>query len=67
MKTIFVASLLGLLVGPLHTRADATTSDSNGLGLLNRIDYSPSLTTSGQPTQAELALVAATGYDRVIF
>ena len=67
MKTIFVASLLCLLAGPLHARADATISDSNGLSLLNRIDYSPTLTTSGQPTEAEMALIAAAGYDRVIF
>ena len=67
MKTIFTASLLCLLAGSLHARADATSSDDNGLSLLNRIDYSPSLTTSGQPTEAELALIAAAGYDRVIF
>ena len=42
-------------------------SDSNGLSLLNRIDYSPSLTTSGQPTEGELALIASAGFDRVIF
>ena len=67
MKTIFVASLLCLLAGPLYARADATISDSNGLSLLNRIDYSPSLTTSGQLTEGELALIASAGFDRVIF
>ena len=67
MKTIFAAFLLCLWAGSLHARADATSSDGNGLSLLNRIDYSLALTTSGQPTEAELALIAAAGYDRVIF
>ena len=68
MKTIFISSLLCLLAGSLPARADAASSDEdNGLNLLNRIDYSPSLTTSGQPTEAELAVIASAGYDRVIF
>ena len=67
MKTIFVTFLLSLLAGSLHAHADVVNSDSNGLSLLNRIDYSPSLTTSGQPTEGELALIASAGFDRVIF
>lgn len=68
MKTIFAASLFCLLVGLLAAKTQAANSgESKGLNLLNRIDYSPSLTTSGQPTEAELALIAAAGYDRVIF
>ena len=68
MKTIFIASLLCWLAGSLPARADTTSSDEDdALDLLNRIDYSPSLTTSGQPTEAELALIASAGYDRVIF
>ena len=68
MKTIFAASLFCLVVGFLAAKTDAAYADEgNGLSLLNRIDYSPSLTTSGQPTEAELALIAAAGYDRVIF
>ena len=68
MKTMFVAFLLCLLAGPLTTPTEAANSDEgNGFTLLNRINYSPSLTTSGQPTEAELALIAAAGYDRVIF
>ena len=68
MKTMFVVSLLCLLAGSLAARTDAANSDEgNGFTLLNRIDYSPSLTTSGQPTEAELALIASAGYDRVIF
>ena len=67
MKTIFVTFLLSLVAGPLHAHADVVNSDSNGLNLLNRIDYSPSLTTSGQPTEGELALIASAGFDRVIF
>lgn len=51
---------------PAH--ADIDDSDAaSGLSLLNRIDYSPSLTTSGQPTQAELPLIASAGFDRIIF
>ena len=67
MKMIFVTFLLSLLAGSLHAHADVVNSDSNGLSLLNRIDYSPSLTTSGQPTEGELALIASAGFDRVIF
>ena len=67
MKTIFVTFLLSLLAGSLHVHADVVNSDSNGLSLLNLIDYSPSLTTSGQPTEGELALIASAGFDRIIF
>ena len=67
MKTIFVTFLLSPLAGSLHAHADIVNSDSNGLSLPNRIDYSPSLTTSGQPTEGELALIASVGFDRVIF
>ena len=68
MKTIFAASLFCLLAGFSAAKTDAANADEgNGLSLLNRIDYSPSLTTSGQPTEAELALIAAAGYDQVIF
>jgi protein tyrosine phosphatase (PTP) superfamily phosphohydrolase (DUF442 family) len=68
VKTIFVASLVCVLMGSVAVRAHAMSSGGdNGLSLLNRIDYSPALTTSGQPTEAELALIASAGYDRVIF
>ena len=68
MKTIFAASLFCLLAGFSAAKTDAANADEgNGLSLLNQIDYSPSLTTSGQPTEAELALIAAAGYGRVIF
>ena len=68
MKTMLVFSLLCLFAGSLPAHADAANSDEdNGLSLLNRIDYSPALTTSGQPTEAELALIASAGYDRVVF
>ena len=67
MKTIFATFLPCLLAGSLHAHADFLNSDSNGLSLLNRIDYSPSLTTSGQLTEGELALIASAGFDRVIF
>ena len=66
MKPIFVIFSL-LLAASLHAHTGVVNSDSNGLSLLNRIDYSPSLTTSGQPTEGELALLASAGFDRVIF
>lgn len=66
MKPIFLVSFL-LLAGSLHAHTEVVNSDSNGLSLLNRIDYSPSLTTAGQPTEAELSLIASAGFDRVIF
>ena len=68
MKTMLVVSLLCLLAGSLAAHTDAANSDEDKvLSLLNRIDYSPALTTSGQPTEAELALIASAGYDRVVF
>ena len=68
MKTMFSASLLYLLAGFLPAWADVANSDvGDELKLLNQIDYSASLTTSGQPTEPELAKIALAGYDRVIF
>ena len=66
MKTIFVTLFL-LFAGFSPAHADVVNADSNGLSLLNRIDYSRSLTTAGQPTEGELALVASAGFDQVIF
>ena len=66
MKTIFVTFFL-LLAGFSNAHADVVNADSNGLSLLNRIDYSRFLTTSGQPTEGELALIASAGFDQVIF
>ena len=66
MKTIFVTFFL-LLAGFSNAHADVVNADSNGLSLLNRIDYSQFLTTSGQPTEGELALIASAGFDQVIF
>ena len=42
-------------------------ASEKALSLLNQIDYSPSLTTSGQPTEEALGLAARSGYSRVIF
>ena len=67
MKTIFVAAVLSLWAMSLTSHGDVAHSDGSGLSLLNRIDYSPSLTTAGQPTEAELPLIASAGFDRVIF
>ena len=67
MKTTFVAALLSLWAMSSPSLGDVVHPDGNGLSLLNRIDYSPSLTTAGQPTEAELPLIASAGFDRVIF
>ena len=67
MKTLIVAVLLSLWAVAVPSHADVVNADSNSLSLLNRIDYSPALTTSGQPTEAELSLIASAGFDRVIF
>ena len=67
MKTTFVAALLNLWAMSSPSHGDVVHSDGSGLSLLNRIDYSPSLTTAGQPTETELPLIASAGYDRVIF
>ena len=66
LKTAFLTSLLCLWSVSSHAQA-ASADDGNGLKLLNQIDYSASLTTSGQPTEAELRQIASAGYDRVIF
>ena len=55
MKNIFAAFVFFLLtVCPFAHADDANSGDGAGLRLLNRIDYSALLTTSGQPTEAEL-------------
>ena len=60
MKKLFLAALVCLFLGSLHAYAEAASyDDGNGLALLNQIDYSASLTTSGLPTEAELALIAS--------
>ena len=68
MKTFFLASMLSLWTTFSCVSAQASNADDGAdLRLLNRIDYSPLLTTSGQPTEADLALVALAGYDRIVF
>ena len=67
MKTLIVAVLLSLWAVAVPSHADVVNADSNSLSLLNRIDYSPSLTTAGQPNEGELALIASAGFDQVIF
>ena len=68
MKTFFLTSMLSLWAAFTCVCAEASNADDGAdLRLLNRIDYSPLLTTSGQPAEADFALIAAAGYDRVIF
>ena len=67
MKTTFVAALLSLWAMSSPSLGDVVHPDGNGLSLINRIDYSPSLTTAGQPTEAELPLISSADFDRVIF
>ena len=61
--------LLLFLILPLFSaHADITdTTSERALPLLNKIEYSPSLTASGQPTAEALELAARSGYSRVIF
>ena len=60
--------LLFLILLLFGAHADATdTASERALPLLNRIEYSPSLTASGQPTAEALDLAARSGYSRVIF
>ena len=64
MKTALLL-LLPLIFG---AHADVTNSaNERALSLLNQIEYSPSLTASGQPTEGELGLAARSGYGRVVF
>ena len=68
--TLFIKSVLLLLLTlPLFSaHADITdTTSERALPLLNKIEYSPSLTASGQPTAEALELAARSGYSRVIF
>ena len=68
MKTFFLSSMLSCWAAFSCVSAEASNADDGAdLQLLNRIDFTPLLTTSGQPTEADLALVAAAGYDRVVF
>ena len=68
MKNNCLACLLWLSALSLQAHADAANfSDAYGLKLLNQINYSAFLTTSGQPTEAELAQIVSAGYERVIF
>ena len=64
-----IESALLLCLLPLFgAHADITNTASEvALPLLNRIEYSPSLTTSGQPNAQALELAARSGYSRVIF
>ena len=64
-----IKSALLLCLLPLFgAHADITnTASERALPLLNRIEYSPSLTASGQPTAEALGLAAHSGYSRVIF
>jgi protein tyrosine phosphatase (PTP) superfamily phosphohydrolase (DUF442 family) len=67
---LFIKSVLLLLLTlPLFSaHADITdTASERALPLLNKIEYSPSLTASGQPTAEALELAARSGYSRVIF
>ena len=69
LALIFIKSLvLTCLLPILGAHADVIDGASEkALPLLNQIDYSPSLTTSGQPTEEALGLAARSGYSRVIF
>ena len=62
------SALLLCLLPFFGAHADITnTASERALPLLNRIEYSPSLTASGQPTAEALELAARSGYSRVIF
>ena len=65
----YIKSALLLCLLPFFgAHADITnTASERALPLLNRIEYSPSLTASGQPTAEALGLAARSGYSRVIF
>lgn len=69
LALIFIKSaVLPCLLPILGAHADVIDGASEkALPLLNQIDYSPSLTTSGQPTEEALGLAARSGYSRVIF
>ena len=62
------SAVLPCLLPIFGAHADVIDGASEkALSLLNQIDYSPSLTTSGQPTEEALGLAARSGYSRVIF
>lgn len=62
------SALLLWLLSIFGAHAGGTGAGSEkALSLLNQIDYSPSLTTSGQPTEEALGLAARSGYSRVVF
>ena len=49
------------------SRENAPLFENAPLSLLNEIQYSPNLTTSGQPSEEQFRAVAEAGFQRVIF
>ena len=68
MRITLKSSLLCLAALLVYIYTDpGFASDGIGARLLNQVNFSASLTTAGQPTEQELALIAENDYDRVIF
>ena len=49
------------------SRENASLSENAPLSLLNEIQYSPNLTTTGQPSEEQIRALAEAGFQRVIF
>ena len=64
MRSVFFA--ISLLL-PLLASTAAYANENQPLLLLNEIRYSSTLTTSGQPSEAQMRTVAEAGFERVIF
>ena len=57
----------GFLALALLTAELAVAAEEASLSLLNEVQYSSSLTTAGQPHEAELRAISDAGFQRVIF
>ena len=64
MTNALLTILLLMLIIP--SMAETPREDAS-LSLLNEIQYSPNLTTAGQPSEEQLRALAEAGFQRVIF
>ena len=64
MTNAFLTILLFLPIMP--SMAEVSREDAP-LSLLNEIQYSPNLTTAGQPSEGQFRVFAEAGFQRVIF
>ena len=65
LTTLLLFSIMPSMAEVSHE--NAPLSDNAPLSLLNEIQYSPNLTTAGQPSDEQFRALAEAGFRRVIF